>query len=184
MCQPTLICGFAGIGKTQAQRLTPIFGNLWYKQLLDLDSSLYSWCYEEGVRKERNPMFPFNYVEDIKKLMQQGRYAYIFISCHEDVRKLLQQNKVPYIIVAPMTDLQNEYMIRYMKRGSGEKFIKTMYSAWYDMHRSIANDSSAKIYLDSGQYLQDILPPFPRGYTEEEMRMIDNDYVEEYKNAR
>jgi len=65
---------------------------------LDLDSSFYSWIEQHGI-KMRNPDFPENYIQEIKKLSED--YDFIFVSSHISVRTALKNRNIPYILVYP-----------------------------------------------------------------------------------
>ena len=66
---------------------------------IDLDSSFYSWTDHNGT-KIRNPDFPDNYIQEIKRL--SDNYSFIFVSSHISVRTALSDNKIPYILVYPL----------------------------------------------------------------------------------
>lgn len=144
-----VICGFSGIGKSTAERKS--------RDVTDMESSGYSWIFENGETK-RNPAFPENYINELKKNTEEYSAGHYFLlSCHQAVRDCLQSNGIPYIIVLPRRDLKNEYMKRWLLRGSTIEFIENMYGAWDEMIDSCEKDSSPKIYLESGEYISDIL---------------------------
>ncbi len=150
MRKAMVICGFPGVGKTSVanNRIN----------ILDAESSAFSWIIDpEHLEKgrKRDPNFPLNYIKYIQDNME--RYDVILVSSHQNVRDALKAEGIPYIIVAPWAELKNEYMIRYLRRGSEIEFIDLMQNAWGDFLRGIEVDGAPVIYLDSGKYLSDVL---------------------------
>lgn len=154
----TIISGFPGVGKTSARYSADGFN----ANMLDMESSAYSWIFDSfdpKGRPKRNPYFPQNYVDSLELFARDGGYEYIFVSCHEDVRKELQRRGIKYLIVAPKNtpEIKNEYCKRYLKRGSHIDLIDKVYRDWDNMIASIKDDPSPCIWLDSGEYLADVL---------------------------
>lgn len=145
----TIICGFSGIGKTTAEQK--------HRRILDMESSGYSHIWENGIEKGRNPQFPRNYIDKLEELMKNDEAYYYLLSCHEEVRNELKARGLQYIIVLPYKECKNEYIKRWLKRGSPIEFIKSMNDRWEDMINSCAEDTASKIYLDEHEYLSDML---------------------------
>lgn len=147
--QTVVISGFPGIGKTEAFKKGAKLG----MNVLDSDSSKFSWL-QAGIR---NPDFPANYLNHIKENI--GSADYIFISSHKPVREALNmENKLSYFLVFPNKELKNEYIDRYIKRGSPEEFIDLMKNNWNSFIDEMVHDKCPnKIILSKGQYLADIL---------------------------
>lgn len=137
--KPIVICGFSGIGKSYAAEQ--------FKKVLDLESSIYSKVWSDlEQREERHPEFPGNYVDEIEDYVNDpGEYLYILVSCHEEVRKELRNRGIDYIIATPRLDHRDEYIRRWVTRGSDIKFIRKMYDNWEDMLRSCVEDPMPKI---------------------------------------
>ncbi len=155
MNRALVISGFPGVGKTSLEH---------YERIVDLESSGFHWFETPGefvpTVRHLHPEWPRNYVNKIDEL-SQDYMKIILISTHAEVRKLLQKQKIPYIIVCPYPTLEckNEYMIRYLRRGSDAEFIAKMDQSFFESLVSLANDPAPKIYLARDQYLQDVLPP-------------------------
>lgn len=152
MKKAMIICGFPGVGKSCAANNRT--------NILDAESSAFSWNWNpENLEKgrERNPEFPGNYIRYIKENID--KYDVILVSTHKVVREALMAEGVQYIIVVPFHNMlvKNEYMIRYLQRGSDIDFIESLYNEWDDFIGEIANDEAPKIYLGEGQYLSDVL---------------------------
>lgn len=145
----TIICGFSGIGKTTAEQK--------HRQILDMESSGYSHIWENGIEKGRNPQFPRNYINKLEELIENDEAYYYLLSCHEDVRNELKARGLKYIIVLPYWECKNEYIKRWLKRGSPIEFIKSMNDRWEVMINSCVKDTAPKIYLNEHEYLSDIL---------------------------
>lgn len=146
-----VICGFPGVGKTCAahDRVS----------VYNLDSSSFSWMYDEKnpVEQIRNPDFPNNYVEEIKKLYNEFRYEYILVSTHHVVREELKRSGIKYIVVAPKRALKSEYLIRYIRRGSPMEFIEALNERWDEFLDGFEKEDAPVIWLESGKYISDIV---------------------------
>ena len=145
-----VICGFPGVGKSCVANNRA--------NILDAESSAHSWIWNpENLEKgrERNPEFPANYIRYIKENME--RYDVVLVSSHQDVRDALKAEGIGYIIVAPMLYLKNEYLIRYLQRGSGIEFIELLNEKWDEFLDDLLKDEAPKIWLDTGEYLKDVL---------------------------
>jgi hypothetical protein len=150
-----VICGFPGVGKTSVANNR--------ENILDAESSVFSWIWNpENLEKgrERNPEFPNNYIRYIKENMD--RYDVILVASHQKVRDAMKMAGIQYLIVAPMDHLKNEYLIRYLRRGSDIDFIELLNDKWYDFMRDIMNDDAPTIRLKPGENLSDILGEIAR----------------------
>ena len=127
--------------------------------ILDSDSSLFSWIYENGEKTDkRNPDFPQNYINHIKENI--GKADVIFVSSHSVVRKALGKNKIKFTLVVPKKNCLNEWMIRYINRGNDDDFINTQIDNWYKWLNEIdeeKNTYSKLIKLDQRQYISDVI---------------------------
>lgn len=145
----TIICGFSGIGKSTAEQKN--------RKILDFESSGYSNIFENGFVVSRNKDFPKNYIDKLEELIKNDEAYYYLLSCHEDVRNELKARGLKYIIVLPHMEYKNEYLKRWLKRGSDIDFITQMDKRWEVMINSCVKDTAPKIYLDEHEYLSDIL---------------------------
>lgn len=139
-----IVSAFPGTGKSYFKRNSEI-------KVLDSDSRRFSWT--KGVR---NPKFPQNYVEHIKK--QMGKVDIIMVSTHKDVRDLLIQNDLSFNLIYPNLELKDEYLARYKKRRNKKTFIDMMEENWEKfINQLIAQEGCQHIVLDSGEYVYDVL---------------------------
>lgn len=145
----TIICGFSGIGKSTAEQKN--------RRILDFESSGYSNIFENGFVVSRNKDFPKNYIDKLEELIKNDEAYYYLLSCHEEVREELKTRGINYIIVLPTIEQKNEYLKRWLKRGSDIDFITQMDKRWEVMINSCVKDTAPKIYLDEHEYLSDIL---------------------------
>lgn len=165
-----IICGFSGIGKSSAKKhydmeiklrnsVNSYIGEKHkeHKRIIDCESSGWSHIWKDDAEQGRNPEFPKNYIDDIIKLMESDVGDVFLLSCHESVRMELKRRGFKYIIVLPTLNQRNDYLKRWLKRGSDIDFITKMNERWDKMIDSCANDDAPKIYLDEGEYLSDIL---------------------------
>jgi hypothetical protein len=140
-----LISGFPGIGKSHFFRVMQQDG---IKKVLDSDSTNFSWI-EKGVR---NPDFPNNYIDHIKK--NKDKADIILISSHDVVRKALVENNIPFILVYPNRNIKEEYIARYRQRGSDEKFVKLLEDNWDKFIDDCEKQKGCKhVVIHSGEYL-------------------------------
>ena len=153
-----IICGFPGVGKTTASRNV---------EVLDMESSGFHWIPKPDMLSyDVNPQWPKNYLDIIEGRYRDDHNKIILVSTHEDVVLGLLNRGLPVILVVPEATLRNEYMIRYLKRGSDPEFIYSMYNNWLGyiekIHRLVTNDGQKVpiINLTSGQYLSDVLPMY------------------------
>lgn len=123
-----IISAFPGCGKTY-------FFNQNKEICLDSDSSNFSWSYSPSGLKERNPLFPQNYIDHIKENI--GKYEYIFISSHEEVRESLLDECIFFFLVYPSYEMKEDFIQRYVERGSPQEFISLLSKNWHDWMNSI-----------------------------------------------
>lgn len=145
-----VICGFSGIGKSTAEQK--------HKDVIDFESSAYSHIFKCGCPDEKNASFPGNYIDALCDNMQNKANTVYLLSCHEEVRNELKNRGIPYIIVMPFPSLREEYIRRWLRRGSSVEFIEMMSERWDEMVDSCEKDNAPKIHLKCGEYLDDVLP--------------------------
>ena len=119
------------------------------EKIIDSDSSLFSWIYDENGNKtdKRNPDFPNNYIQHIKDHMDTEDV--IFVSSHKVVRDLLKEENIPYYLVYPKKDMKDEWMYRFKNRGNDESFIKFQDEHWDEFIDDMENETfPTKIVLE------------------------------------
>lgn len=115
--------------------------------VFDSDSSLFD-----------KSAFPQNYVTHIQSVLARFDDVVIFVSSHEEVRKALHDAGVDFTLVYPQRELKEEYIQRYISRGSSEDFVAMMQARWNDFIDSCETDSTPrKIILEEGEFLSDAL---------------------------
>jgi hypothetical protein len=149
-----VVCGFPATGKSYMYEIQ----NQLDAKIIDSDSSLFSWLYDEQGNKTnvRNPDFPNNYIEYIKEICRQGNTDIIFVSSHKTVRDALRRKGFVPLVVYPDISLKEEYIQRYKDRGNDESFIKMMDENWESFILDIEENESNKYKLKSGQYMIDV----------------------------
>lgn len=90
-----------------------------YSPVFDSDSSLFN--------KEH---FPQNYIEHIKKIIQDYPTATILVSSHDTVREALINAGIEFILIYPRLDAKHAFLNRYEARGSHSSFIAMMDDNW------------------------------------------------------
>ena len=134
----TLISAFPGTGKTY-------FFNNTDKIVLDSDSSKFD-------KKD----FPQNYINHIKNNIDKADI--ILISSHKEVRDALVANNLYFTLVYPEKNLKDDYVLRYLNRGSPDVFIfllKNNWDLWIDELKNQENCNH--IVLKRNQYIFDII---------------------------
>ena len=146
--QALVISAFPGCGKTY-------FFNKHkeYMKVLDSDSSMFSWIYNDDGTKERHPDFPNNYIRHIKENLDTQDI--IFVSSHAQVRKALYDAGIKFVLVFPSTNLKEEWMLRLSDRGSSEEFVKLIGDNWNSWLKECNDDT-----LASGKYLLTKIEPW------------------------
>ena len=121
-----IIAAFPGCGKSY----TVTHEAEKFDGVLDSDSSQFSWIKDNNGNNtdQRNPEFPHNYIEYIKK--QIGKVEVIFISSHKEVREALEKEGIKYFLVYPNTFQKKDYIERYKNRGDNKKFINLLSANW------------------------------------------------------
>ena len=142
-----IICGFPGVGKTLAAR--------WAAGVvIDCDSSRFHYT-SEGEERQG---WVKQYVDEIERLAKKGEYAAVLTSTHAQVLNELDDRELEYIIVLPRLDCLDEYLGRYLKRGSDFDFVENLFWKWDVFLCQLEERAVPKIHLAPGQYIADILP--------------------------
>lgn len=119
------------------------------EKILDSDSSLFSWIYDENGNKtnQRNPEFPQNYINHIKEHLETEDI--IFVSSHKVVREALEKEGIPYYLIYPRKDMKETWMYRFRRRGNDEAFIKFQDEHWDEFIEDMENETfPTKIVLE------------------------------------
>lgn len=157
MFEPIVICGFPGIGKsTYASNR---------KDVEDLESSAFSWIldpFNPEKTRVRNQEFPINYISCIKSMLETRKNhetRFILVACHKEVREELKRVGIPYLIVAPFKDMEskNEYLRRYLSRGSDIQFIENLNKNWEKWLDELEEDGAPVIHMQAYNVLSDLL---------------------------
>lgn len=151
-----IICGFSGVGKSSAENMQRRSAS----NIIDFESSIFSHIWEQGHFEDPEPdkNFPNNYIDAVLNRCSKHRGEIYLLSCHQEVRDELKRRGVDYIIVMPTIYQKNEYLKRWLRRGSTTDFIVSMEKRWGEMIRSCEEDNAPKIYLDENEYISDVLP--------------------------
>jgi hypothetical protein len=157
---------------TKIYSVFPACGKTWLYEhqedydlkILDSDSSQFSWIYVDdgnnGFHKERNPVFPNNYIKHIKENI--GKYDCIFVSSHASVREALDKDGIDFTIVYPSQSCKAEWIGRCFIRdkngesGCGAEAIYNNWDQWIleCFETGIYHD---EIVLQSREHLSDYL---------------------------
>lgn len=148
MKKALIVSGFPGVGKTT------LFNQNRDLVLLDSDSTNFSWADVE--KKIRHPDWPNNYIEHIKNNLDKADL--IFVSSHDVVRRALVASGLRFSLVYPSLGMKDEYIRRYVDRGSSEGFVKLLRSNYENWIAELSSQTDCThVVLSSGQYLADVL---------------------------
>lgn len=151
MKAPLIICGFPGVGKTACEK---------YARVLDAESSAYSRIFDPiDMTGRENKDFPTNYIDMVESEIKSDRWDIILLSSHKEVRDELKRRGIRFIAVCPQIDCLDEYMERYLRRGSSYDFMADIEKNW-DLYIESMDTEDVCIHLEKGKYLRDILPLF------------------------
>ena len=149
-----IIPAFPAMGKTYFAE----HNSKYTKQILDSDSSLFSWSYNhKGNGRNRNPDFPYNYLDYIA-YMYKSLQSYpvmgieglpqvsgiIFTSTHPDVLKGLKQYDLPFTAVIP-----NSKSILMERLNARNDPMSKMIDENYDKFTKDVVDNSNSVIMSS-----------------------------------
>ena len=80
------------------------------------------------------------------------------VSSHKEVRDALVENGIEFTLVYPDKSIKDEYIQRYIDRGSPDSFINLLTKNWELWIDELDNQIGCdKIKLKEGEYLSDVL---------------------------
>jgi len=141
--QTIVLSAFPGCGKST------IFNNQEEMgiKVLDSDSSTFD-----------KADFPNNYITHIKEQLINNTCDVIMVSSHKDVRDALIKENINFLLFYPALECKDEYLNRYVERGSPESFVNLLtnnYENWINEIDTIDNPLCTKICMQPGEYLMD-----------------------------
>lgn len=149
----TIISGFPGVGKSYAIDSLTMKG----LKVSDSDSSLYSWVYDDDGNKTdvRNPNFVEDYLNHIITAAKTNDI--VFVSTHKEIRTKLKEEGIEFYTVAPRADLKDEYLMRYVDRGSPAGLIRGIIENWDSLISDVKDTAYSGLYIElkENEYLLD-----------------------------
>jgi hypothetical protein len=137
--KPTVYAAFCGTGKSYLCNNFPEV----YKEIED-------WKYRN------NSNFPSNYVYEVIKNVDQSKY--LFIATDPVILKAINAAGIKIVLVYPEISLRNEYLDRYIERGSSYDFVGTFMINWKKWITELQEQSYCEHkILKSKQFLKDVL---------------------------
>lgn len=137
-----IICGFAGIGKSQCAK--QIAG------VVDLESTPFNKEWSTYVR--------------VAQHMQKNGYT-VLMSCHKELRDYMLRNEVKFLTIIPepvikgtAVDSKAVYLKRYEERGNTPEFVKLMSNNWGEFNTALVGEKIYELPLD--KYLSDVIETF------------------------
>jgi hypothetical protein len=144
-----IVSAFPGCGKSYCAQ--------YGKSLIAHDSDSSNFHFREGTR-ESNPDWPQNYIQHIKRLKSRKYYDVIFISSHAEIRQALKEAGLQYLLVYPEINCKEEYLRRYLDRGSPMAFVERLEANWENWLQSCLDDDAFYRVLSPGTFLtEDII---------------------------
>lgn len=138
-----IICGFAGIGKTNFSSYVPNFENVTY---YDLQSSYF----------RKNEGWEKTYIDCAEALAE--KYDYVFLSTHDMAIDELISRGTKFYVVYPKGHCKFEYMQRFKDRGNSQEYIDKFMKNWDSfISRLDRLETNNKVTLRTGQYLSDVI---------------------------
>ncbi|AGS82033.1 putative AAA family ATPase [Pseudomonas phage PaBG] len=145
---PVIISGFPGIGKSALCHLKGLVCS-------DSDSSQFP-----------KDDFPNNYIAHIREIAPKNDVT--LVSSHFEVRDELEEQGFDFILVYPTADQKDDYMLRYLNRGSPKAFLDLMYTNWDKFLESCAKQQGCvHVVLQPGQYLSDVIDDIVYGVAQQ-----------------
>jgi hypothetical protein len=104
-----------------------------------------SWKLNEDGSKIINPLWPKNYINEIKALERSGMYRVVFVSSHDDIRREMAEVGIRYSNLFPTNtpEMKKIMMERYRLRQSPPEFINNLEKNWDSYINSLMNDSKS-----------------------------------------
>ncbi len=159
-----------GTGKTELEHQ--------YKNVIDLDFQDYKYIYDESIRhlpleqrkgqtslRIENPDYPNNFINAVLTELEQGKIVislfieHVFEAIDSYTFKRNSKN-IRIILAFPMSNIFEEYVDRFRKRGNGEEFIlrrRNEFASLVELFNNTSNEEYEKIILKSNQYLSEAL---------------------------
>lgn len=153
---------FGCLGKT-------MFANRYPDLALDIESSPYEYYYDGDLRdiekfkgkveRIRNPDFPQNYVEMIKKNI--GEYPLIFIVQSKEVMRILDAEGIHYSVVYPDKSKIEQLLNDAKNRGNITRYVERLENILENDEDLLQIQNTLKfdelIFLRENEYLSDFL---------------------------
>lgn len=174
MGKTLIIAAFPGTGKSYYTNRRPYYS----KQILDSDSSMFSWTYNSDGTRDRNENFPKNYINYIDywsyhlkeypvmdselPLKMNDISGIVFTSTHKTVLDGLTKAHLQYYILVPKS--KDDVFARYKLRNDTPEFIENMkknydqymadvkYAADHDAHIKLVEVDTIERELNKGTF--------------------------------
>lgn len=124
-------------------------------EVVDPDSSAFSWKWSGPDVRERHPDWPANYLVRIRSELDAGRT--VVVSTHAEVRDALVSAGVYFVLAYPDRSLRAEYRERMTRRGSPSMLIEKVIGMWDEaLDQLQAQHGCDHLVLGAGRYLADL----------------------------
>jgi hypothetical protein len=157
-----IIAAFAGAGKTTFAAMYPDlftdFECMPYKYYLpEQEGEVDETCkanFDNVMRDE----WPHNYVEAIKKTLEDDDEKILIIPSDSWVLRLLREENIEYSLCYPVREAKEVYRQRYIDRGNTEDFLYVFIDGWERFMDKLESDPTIYRYvMEPHQYLSDVI---------------------------
>lgn len=155
-----IVAGFTALGKTTLGKK--------YNNVIDLESSLYQWKYENEMTLDQiennkgkegriyNDEFPENYFDAI--LDAQKEYDVILTSMHWELLEEFEKNGIEYYLAYPELDFADEIRQRCIDRGNSTEWSEKIKQKVFDWYPRLKDYKPKEIlFVSKDKYLEDVL---------------------------
>lgn len=133
-----IICGFAGIGKSHLAKHSV--------GVVDLESTPFQKDWDTYTR--------------VADHMATNGYI-VLMSCHKELRDKLKEKNIDYWVAIPRKENKEDYLKRYLNRGSTKEFIEMMESNFDKFIDEIESEEKNIIYIDKFLPTQESIKELP-----------------------
>lgn len=142
-------CGFPGVGKSTAA------GDR--ESVIDLETTPFHL--DENGNEVKD--WVKKYFESIDDIEQKKTNKTVLLSTHKFVIMGMRVREIPFVVVAPEREAKNDYLIRYIRRGSPIAFVLKMNEKWdeyMDDIDTIEKQGVCVVRLKKDEGISDIIP--------------------------
>jgi len=152
-----IIAGTAGVGKTELAKR--------YKNVIDLESSAYSWLYPQGTDVEAmkgaagrmdHPDWPQNYIAAIKDAIAKYDFVCVGGNLEKNFGNYLEAG-IDFEIFTLEKNAIPEYIERFVNRGNSREWAEKVYARYDEYLPRYQAVGKKMVFLGPGETLESFL---------------------------